>query len=57
MVVVLMSTYNGGLFLQDLLESLSQQSKVRMSVLVRDDGSTDNTHYILNQWQQRGLLN
>ena len=57
MVIILMSTYNGGLYLQDLLESLSQQSKVRMSVLVRDDGSTDNTHYILNQWQQRGLLN
>ena len=56
MVVVLMSTYNGGKYLQEQLHSLMQQKNVEFEILVRDDGSTDSTCDILNEWQNKGLL-
>ncbi len=55
MVVILMSTYNGEQYLQAQLESLQCQG-TDLKILVRDDGSTDKTINILNEWQSKGLL-
>ncbi|MDD1606217.1 MAG: glycosyltransferase family 2 protein [Methylococcaceae bacterium] len=47
MVTVLMSTYNGGSFLQQQLNSLYAQTYPNVKILVRDDGSTDTTRDLL----------
>lgn len=50
-VCVLLSTYNGQLYLDKQLTSISsQQFKGNIKVLVRDDGSFDNTLKILEEW-------
>jgi glycosyltransferase involved in cell wall biosynthesis len=46
-VRVLLSTYNGGRYLQELLNSLTAQQGVAVKLLVRDDGSIDATPSIL----------
>ena len=48
-VLVLMATYNGERYLQQQLDSLYRQKGVKISVLVRDDGSIDETLEILRQ--------
>ena len=55
-VVVLLSTYNGGTYLAEQLESLAAQRNVDVEIFVRDDGSTDETMNILNEWQSKGAL-
>jgi rhamnosyltransferase len=55
-VIVLLSTYNGGAYLVEQLYSLSAQCDVDVEIIVRDDGSTDETVNILNEWQSRGAL-
>lgn len=55
-VAVLMSTYNGELFLEEQLDSLFTQEGVQISVLVRDDGSVDSTRDILEKWKEKGLI-
>ncbi len=47
MVTVLMSTYNGGAFLQQQLNSLYAQTYPNVKILVRDDGSSDSTRDLL----------
>ena len=44
-----MATYNGKNYLQQQLDSLYAQNNVKVDVLVRDDGSTDNTQEILQR--------
>lgn len=56
MICILLSTYNGEKYLEEQLNSLLKQKKVKIQILVRDDGSTDKTHEILNKWQNKGLL-
>lgn len=53
MICVLMSTYNGQKYLQDQLESIFKQQNVDLSVIVRDDGSTDSTLDILQRYSNR----
>ena len=55
-VAVVMATYNGERFLKEQLDSLIVQKGVRVNILVRDDGSTDKTKTILEDYQSRGLL-
>lgn len=55
-VNVLMATYNGGHFLEEQIDSILQQQKVSVSLLIRDDGSSDNTIDILSRYQERGAL-
>lgn len=52
-VTVLLSTYNGGKFLCEQLESLFAQTGVRVNILVRDDGSKDNTLDILRKYESQ----
>lgn len=56
-VCVLLSTYNGDNYLEEQLKSLINQQNVEIQILVRDDGSSDNTIDILNEWQNNGKLN
>lgn len=55
-VCVLMSTYNGGKYLQEQIDSLIGQADVNLTVLVRDDGSSDSTTVILERYKQKGVL-
>ncbi len=55
-VSVVMATYNGEKYLQEQIESILSQSNVNVSLLVRDDGSTDKTTFILDNYQTKGLL-
>ena len=49
MNVILMSCYNGSRYLPQQLESVLQQTVTDFTLLVRDDGSKDNTLQILQQ--------
>ncbi len=42
-VLVLMSTYNGSEYIREQYESLKRQENIDVDVIVRDDGSDDNT--------------
>ena len=54
---VLMSTYNGARFIREQLDSiLDQTGEFELDLWVRDDGSTDGTKDILNDYESRGLL-
>lgn len=55
-IKVLMSTYNGEHFLEEQLTSIIAQRDVNVDILVRDDGSTDRTTDILDEWQRAGKL-
>ncbi|WP_171719804.1 glycosyltransferase [Paenibacillus phytohabitans] len=55
-ILILLSTYNGANYLETQLKSLYSQKNVNINILVRDDGSTDGTHMILERWEKRGLL-
>ena len=57
MVCILLSTYNGESYLEEQLTSLIHQKEIKTQIYVRDDGSTDGTTGILDDWQSRGLLN
>ena len=50
-VFILLSTYNGEKFLEEQLSSLKKQT-ASFQLLVRDDGSSDRTLEILNQWKE-----
>lgn len=55
-VIVLMSTYNGEKYIKTQLDSILAQKGVEVQLVVRDDGSTDNTLKILQQYAQNGQL-
>ncbi len=48
-VQVLMSTYNGEKYLKEQIDSILSQENVEVSLLIRDDGSTDKTLSILEK--------
>lgn len=50
-VYILLSTYNGEKFLEEQLKSLKKQTGL-FQILVRDDGSSDNTLEILSRWEK-----
>lgn len=49
-VQVLLSTFNGSRFLSQQLESLVLQDYPNLSIIIRDDGSTDNTVEVINDF-------
>lgn len=55
-VCVLMSTYNGEKFLVEQIESILKQKDVKVDLVVRDDGSTDKTLEILNEYKKQKRL-
>lgn len=52
-VTVLLSTFNGERYLKEQLESVMNQKNVQLNVLVRDDGSSDNTLHILEKYEEK----
>lgn len=50
MIAILMSTYNGGQYLQRQLDSVLRQTVADFTLLIRDDGSSDDTLKILEQY-------
>lgn len=55
-VTVVLATYNGEKYLREQLDSVLLQKGVSVRILVRDDGSKDGTHRILDEYQDKGLL-
>lgn len=55
-VCILLSAYNGEAYIMEQLDSLKAQKGVDISVVVRDDGSSDRTQSILERYQRDGLL-
>lgn len=57
-VTVLMSTFNGEKYLREQIDSiLNQEGNFKLELLVRDDGSKDNTTKILDEYKGKGKLN
>lgn len=52
-ILVLLSTYNGELFLREQLDSLFAQVGVELHIWVRDDGSKDSTQKILFEYREK----
>ena len=48
--VAIMSTYNGGRYLKEQIDSILNQKGVDIRLVVRDDGSTDSTPEILARY-------
>lgn len=52
-VCVMMSTYNGQRFLREQIDSILNQKDVRVSLWIRDDGSSDDTVKIVEDYMNR----
>ena len=52
-VCILMATYNGEKYVQEMLESLQNQSYKNFVCYIHDDGSTDSTCEILDHFCER----
>ncbi|WP_339220208.1 glycosyltransferase family 2 protein [Paenibacillus sp. FSL W7-1332] len=49
-VQVLLSAYNGEQYISEQIQSILNQSHGAVSILIRDDGSTDKTIELLDHW-------
>jgi len=49
-VTILMATFNGSAFLEDQLNSIQQQDYKNWKLIISDDGSSDNTIDIINEF-------
>ena len=50
---ILMATYNGEKYIREQIESLQNQSYRNWTLLISDDGSTDNTLAIVEEMQKK----
>lgn len=50
MVEIVLSTYNGALYLGELFDSILDQTYTHWKMLIRDDGSSDSTHLIISEY-------
>jgi glycosyltransferase involved in cell wall biosynthesis len=55
-ITVAMTTFNGGNYLIEQLDSILSQTLLPTEFIVCDDGSTDNTIAILKEYEQKGLI-
>lgn len=55
-ITILLSSFNGEKYIKEQIDSLLRQTYKNISILVRDDGSTDNTLNILREYEKKGLL-
>ena len=53
MIEILLSTYNGAKYLPEQIKSVLNQSFTDWHLLIRDDGSTDETLNILNEYAEK----
>ena len=52
-VAVIMSTYNGEEFVREQIESILNQTYKNFEIIVRDDGSKDQTCNIIKEYQKK----
>lgn len=52
-VVVLMSTYNGEKYIKEQIDSILNQENVNVFLMIRDDGSSDNTMAVLQDYRRQ----
>ena len=52
-VAVIMSTYNGAKYVKDQLDSILNQTYKNIDIVIRDDGSKDNTVKIIEIYQKK----
>lgn len=52
MIEVLLTTYNGEQFLAEQIDSILTQTGVDLRIIVRDDGSSDNTLFVLGSYSR-----
>ncbi|WP_289687862.1 glycosyltransferase family 2 protein [Muribaculum intestinale] len=52
-ISIITATWNSGATLRDTLESVLRQSYKDYEILIIDGGSTDNTHYIVEEYSQK----
>ena len=50
---ILLATYNGSKYLHEQLNSILSQSYGNINVIIRDDGSSDNTVMIIKEYEQK----
>ncbi|WNY99519.1 glycosyltransferase family 2 protein [Sulfurospirillum sp. 'SP'] len=50
---ILMATYNGGKYLSEQFDSIVNQTHKDWKLIIHDDGSSDNTVYIIKQYMLR----
>ena len=50
---ILLATYNGSQYLPEQLDSILSQSYGNINVIIRDDGSSDNTVMIIKEYEQK----
>ena len=55
-ICVLLSTYNGEKYIKQQLDSIISQTVNNVDIIVRDDGSSDLTLQILEEYASRGLI-
>ncbi len=55
-VCVLLSSYNGELYIKEQIDSILAQEGVNINLIVRDDDSSDSTVNILEEYSSKGLL-
>lgn len=55
-ITILLSTYNGTMYLKDQLDSLASQSCKEFFIIARDDGSTDASYGMLQNFMQHTSL-
>jgi glycosyltransferase involved in cell wall biosynthesis len=52
-ISIIMTTYNGELYIREQLESLLDQTYTNFELYITDDNSTDNTYNILKEYQEK----
>lgn len=52
-VDILLPTYNGEIYIKDQIESILNQSHSNLRLIIRDDGSKDNTINIIKDFQSK----
>lgn len=52
-IAILLATYNGEKYLREQLDSLYQQTFTNWNIYIHDDGSTDHTSDILNEFAEK----
>ena len=52
-IQILLSTYNGELYLREQINSLLSQKDIEVHILIRDDGSTDKTINIIEEYSKK----
>ena len=52
-IAILLATYNGERFLRQQLDSLFGQTSQKFRLVIHDDGSTDNTAEIINEYRDK----